>query len=700
MILFAKLGRSPAANKLVFGASGTCSKGGCTRKSSTAKVFFHHRPLCQMADRMPEDPWTARDSGELYGLENWGGGYFGVSPRGTVEVRPNQTTDATVDMLELVEGLAERGIATPVVLRFDGILEHRMRHIRGAFDHAISAAGYGGNYTCVYPIKVNQQRHICEVIRDVGREINFGIEAGSKPELLAGLALTEGVNEMPFICNGFKDAEFLETVILAAKMGRNILPVMEQVHELELLVKQAREHNVTPKFGVRAKLASGGIGRWAGSVGFRGKFGLSVSQMLQSVDYLRAEELLEGLQMLHCHIGSQIFDIRTLKYAVSEVTHLYVELVKLGAPMGTLDLGGGLAVDYDGSQSAADSSVNYTLEQYAEDIVYRVQAICDDAGVPHPNLITESGRALVAHSGVLVFQVLGSRIFPEEPNAELVKKALSAPLEETPQPLLDLVDAWERLKGGGDPIEVHNDAEHAIGEATSLFNMGYIDIWSRAATEELYWAIEHGILAQLGDDLPEELGDLADRMGDLYFSNFSLFQSLIDAWAIDQVFPVMPIHRLAERPTRRGIVADITCDSDGKLDKFPSAGEVRATLPLHALRTGSNGGPAGELEPYYLAVFLTGAYQETLGDLHNLFGDTHAVHVRVDDEGAVSIEEIVEGDKVRDVLGYVQFNADEMRRSLRKEIEGAVARKRLTLAEAVVMRRVLDEGLEGYTYLE
>ncbi len=653
-----------------------------------------------MADSTPDDLWNAQMSGAMYGLENWGGGYFGVSERGTVVVRPKQDSAASIDLLELVEGLGERGIAPPVVLRFDGILEHRMRHIRGAFDSAIAGAGYKGKYTCVYPIKVNQQRHICEVIRDVGKDIGFGIEAGSKPELLAGLALTKGLNDMPFICNGFKDSEFIETVILAAKMGRNILPVMEQPHELELLVRQARTHSVKPQFGIRAKLASGGIGRWAGSVGFRGKFGLSVSQILKSVDFLREQELLEGLRMLHCHIGSQIFDIRTLKYAVSELAHLYVELVKLGAPMGTLDLGGGLGVDYDGSKSATDSSVNYTLEQYAEDIVYRVQAICDDAGVAHPDLVTESGRALVAHSGLLVFQVVGSRVFPEEPDAALVEKSLSAPFDDTPQPLLDLADAWGRLKKGGDPLEIHNDAEHAIGEATSLFNLGYIDIWSRAATEELYWAIENGILKRLGDDLPEELYDLPDRMGDLYFSNFSLFQSLIDAWAIDQVFPVMPIHRLNERPTRRGFLADITCDSDGKLDKFPSESEVRSTLPLHALRTGSNGGPAGEFEPYYLAVFLTGAYQETLGDLHNLFGDTHAVHVRVDDEGAVSIEEIVEGDTVRDVLGYVQFNADEMRRALRKEIEAAVARKRLTLAEAVVMRRVLDEGLEGYTYLE
>jgi arginine decarboxylase len=589
-----------------------------------------------------------------------------------------------------------------VVLRFDGVLAHRMAHLRRAFDEAIVEGGYEGKYTCVYPLKVNQQRHICEEVRDLGRSMGFGLEAGSKPELLAGLALTEGLPDMPFICNGFKDEEFVETVILAAKMGRNALPVAEQPHELELIARSAANHNVTPRFGIRAKLATGGVGRWAESAGYRGKFGLSVSQILAAVDYLREHELLDGLRMLHCHIGSQIFDIRTLKFAVSELTRLYVELVRLGAPMGILDLGGGLGVDYDGSQSATDSSVNYTLEQYATDLVYRVKAICDDAGVAHPDLITESGRALVAHSGMLVFQVLGSRTFPEEPDQELVKRALAADEEEVPQPLLDLVDAYERLGQGGDPVEIYHDAEHGLTEAVSLFNLGYMDITARAATEELYWAISNNVLRHHAHELPEEFEELPKRLGDIYFCNFSLFQSLIDAWGIDQVFPIMPIHRLGERPERRGILADITCDSDGRIDRFPgAAGEPERTLALHALRRGNgNSGPSGTFEPYYLAVFLTGAYQETLGDLHNLFGDTHAVHVVAGEGGDWHLGEVVEGDTVREVLRYVQFNPDDMRRNLQKEIETAVARKRLTLAEAVSMRRFLDQGLDGYTYLE
>lgn len=644
--------------------------------------------------------WTPRDSAELYGLESWGGGYFGVSEEGTVVAHPHGRADRSIDLYEVVQGLAARDLQPPVVLRFDDILAHRMGHLRRAFDQALADAEYGGSYTCVYPIKVNQQRHICEGVRDVGERLGFGLEAGSKPELLAGLALTEGHNSMLFVCNGFKDEEFIETAILAAKMGRNILPVVEQMHELDLMARSALRHQVTPRFGVRAKLAAGGIGRWASSAGFRGKFGLSVSQILSAVDRLREHELLDGLRMLHCHIGSQIYDIRTLKYSVSELTHLYVELVKLGAPMGMLDLGGGLGVDYDGSRSASDSSVNYTLEEYAADIVYRVKAICDDAGVAHPDIVTESGRALVAHSGALVFQVLGTRSFPVAPDEALLQKALGEEGDDPPQPLLDMVDAWGRLGDGAEPADVYHDAEHALSESISLFNLGYMGIRARAATEDLYWVIAMRVLEHYGDDLPDEFAQLPDMLGDIYFSNFSLFQSLIDAWGIDQIFPIMPIHRLGERPDRRGALADITCDSDGRIDRFAGNGEAEATLPLHGLRRGNGGGPAGEFEPYYLAVFLTGAYQETLGDLHNLFGDTHAVHVVAGEDEGWSLEEVVEGDTVREVLGYVQFNPDEMRRSLRKEIEVAVAAKRLSLKEAVSMRRFLDEGLDGYTYLE
>lgn len=653
------------------------------------------------SDTTSASHWTPADSAALYGMEEWGLGYFGVSPGGTVEVYPDKDPSRKMDLLEVIRGLEARGICPPVILRFPGILAHRMREIRQAFDDAIAEAGYQAGYSCVYPIKVNQQRNICEEIRNLGAELGFGLEAGSKPELLAGLALTEGRNDMPFVCNGFKDEEFIETVLVAAKMGRNIFPVAEQMHELKLIVRSAKSHGLVPRFGIRAKLASAGVGRWAETGGIRGKFGLSVGDILEAVEYLRQENLLEGLRMLHCHIGSQIFDIRTFKYAVNEITNLYVELVRLGAPMGYLDLGGGVGVDYDGSQSATESSVNYTIQQFASEVVYRVKSICDDAGVPHPHLITESGRALVAHSGILVVQVLGWRVFPEEPDMELVRKALADP--DAPQPLWDMVDAFEGLsEPERDVAQLYRDAEHALSEAMSLFNLGYMNITARAATEALYWVIARRTVAELGEELPEELWELPDRLADIYFCNFSLFQSLVDSWAIDQVFPIMPIHRLDEKPVRRGILADITCDSDGRVDRFPgNDGELRGSLPLHPLRTAPEpNGPSGSYEPYYLAIFLTGAYQETLGDLHNLFGDTHAVHVQVGENGDWYLEEVVEGDTVREVLQYVQFDPDAIRRTLRKEVESALAARRITLQEAVSMRRFLDEGLDGYTYLE
>jgi arginine decarboxylase len=654
-------------------------------------------------DLTPPGPhWTPAASAELYRLDAWGGGYFGVSPTGTVEVYPEADPSRKIDLLEVVEGLSARDLQPPVVIRFSGVLAHRMCELRRVFDQAIERGGYEGQYSCVYPIKVNQQRHVCEEIRDLGRELGFGLEAGSKPELLAGLALTEGLNEMPLICNGFKDEEFIETVILAAKMGRRILPVIEQAHELQLLAASASVHEVTPTFGIRAKLASGGVGRWAASGGFRGKFGLSVSQILSSVEFLQERKLLDGLAMLHCHIGSQIFDIRTLKFAVSELTHIYVELVKLGAPMGIMDLGGGLGVDYDGSHSATDSSVNYTLDQYADDIIYRVKAICDDSDVPHPDIITESGRALVAHSGLLVFQVLGARTFPETPAPRLLDEALNeGPEEEVPQPLLDMVDAYQRVGTGEDAVVVYQDAHHALTEAISLFNLGYMSIRARAATEELYWAIGNRVLQEVADEVPEELADLPDVMSDIYFSNFSVFQSLIDSWGIDQVFPIMPIHRLDQEPTRRGTLADVTCDSDGRVVRFPGEGAPDSSLALHPLvPCAATRGPAGGHEPYYLGVFLTGAYQETLGDLHNLFGDTHAVHVVLDEDGQWRLEEVVEGDTVREVLQFVQFDPDAMRRTLLREVETALAAGRLTLDEAVSFRRFMHQGIEGYTYLE
>jgi arginine decarboxylase len=403
--------------------------------------------------------------------------------------------------------------------------------------------------------------------------------------------------------------------------------------------------------------------------------------------------------MLHCHVGSQIFDIRAVKHLVSELAHLYVELVRAGAPIDIIDIGGGLGIDYDGSKSATDSSINYTLDQYAADVVHRVKSVCDEAGIRHPMIMTESGRALVAHSSILVCEVIGSRVFRVEPDHALVEAALS--VEDPPQPLVDAHDAYTRRDATDEELlEVYTDAEHALSEAMNLFNLGYMDLRSRAACEELFWAVGSAALERFGDDVPETLSHLPDLFADLYFVNLSVFQSLLDSWGIGQVFPIMPIHRLEEEPTRRGILADITCDSDGRVDRFPGEGEPKSTLELHAAPNGVPYRQGNDQERYYLGIFLTGAYQETLGDLHNLLGDTNAVHVTLGENGRWKIETIVEGESVREVLSYVQFEPEDMRRRLRQDIEAALEADRITLAEGASMRRFLDDGLQGYTYLE
>lgn len=679
--------------------------------------------------------WSVEDTARLYGIDDWGAGYFGISDRGTVEAYPDGDRSRPIDLDDVMRGLAGREIGTPLILRLPGILRHRMRHLRRAFDTAIADAGYEADYSCVYPIKVNQERHICEAIRDIGAELGFGLEVGSKPELIAGLALTRGFDEMPLVCNGFKDTEYIETVVLASKMGRAIIPVVEQAHELQLLADSAARHDTRPDFGLRAKLATPGVGRWASSAGFRGKFGLTVGEILHAVEFVESEGLLDGLKMLHCHVGSQIFDIRTVKYVVAELAHLYVELVRAGAPLEILDLGGGLGVDYDGSRSASDSSIDYTLEQYASDIVYRVKAVCDEADVPHPRLMTESGRAMVAHSSVLVCEVIGSRRFRVEPDRATIAAALDT--DEPAQPLVDLADAFERLgvadvegrstaggraatagdsaatdgEGAATPgrsgalddrelLEIYADAAHALSEATDLFTLGYMDLRSRAACEELYWAVGSATLEHFGDELPESLSELPDRLADLYFVNLSVFQSLLDSWGIGQLFPVMPLHRLDERPTRHGILADITCDSDGRIDRFPGEDGPKTTLELHDAPGGTDFTQNGDTPAYYLGIFLTGAYQETLGDLHNLLGDTNAVHVTRNDDGGWRIETVVEGESVGDVLRYVQYDPDDIRERLHQDVEAALERGRLTLAEGASLRRFLDESLQGYTYLE
>jgi arginine decarboxylase len=652
--------------------------------------------------------WTAAESSALYGIPDWGKGYVGVNAAGHAVVMPTKDNARQIDLHEVVEGLKERGIHTPVLLRFNDLLEHRLREIRKAFDDAMSDQSYAGGYSCVYPIKVNQQRHVCEQIANLAVELNFGLEAGSKPELLAVLGLSAvaggpGVNGMPIICNGFKDSEFIETVILATKLGRNIIPVVEKFSELELIVKHAKNYGVRPKIGLRVKLSSRGAGRWESSAGARSKFGLFVSEVLKAVEYLKAHDMLDCLNLLHCHVGSQLYDIRVLKNAINELTHIYAELHRLGAGLTMLDIGGGMGVDYDGSQSAWSSSINYSVTEYAADVVHRVKSVCDDAKVPHPMILSESGRAMVAYSSVLIMDVLGSSRFEANPDLPSVEKAMKAETE-VPQPVIDLLDAYQNLTDRN-LMEAYHDATQARDEAMSLFSLGYMSLPMRAAAEQLFWAIGHKLLdkASKRGDLPDELDDLPDALSDIYFCNFSLFQSMPDSWAIEQLFPIIPIHRLNEKPGRRGILSDITCDSDGKIDHFVDKRIDKKALELHELREIANlpnAADATTQEPYYLAVFLLGAYQEILGDLHNLLGDTHAVHIKIDDDGQWDIEEVIEGDTVEEVLSYVQYDIADMKRSIRMDIEAASRQGRLTVAEGKSLLKFFDDGLEGYTYLE
>ncbi len=635
--------------------------------------------------------WSPEDSERLYGVSDWGQGYVAISPEGNVLLRPDRKPARSIDLHELVEGLRARGLHTPILLRFSDVLRHRLGALKSAFDAAIKQEDYKGQYCCVYPIKVNQQRHVVEEIRDVGTEMGFGLEAGSKPELLAVLGMTADHPDMPIVCNGFKDAEYVEMVILAAKLGRRIIPVVEKFSELELIVAMAERYDVRPSIGVRVKLASRGQGRWESSGGVRSKFGLFVTEILKAAEYLEEHGMLDCLNLVHAHIGSQICDIRRLKNAINELAYVYVGLREMGANVTMIDVGGGLAVDYDGSQTAFDSSMNYTIEEYAADIVYRIKAVCDDSNMPHPTIVSESGRAMVAYSSVLVFDVLGVSCFDTQPSAAALKETESQG-DDTPQPLLDLKATYENISDRN-LIESYHDAMQARDEVMSLFTLGYLSLKDRGLAEQLFWSIGRRILDRAGKmkDVPEEFSQLPELLSDQYFCNFSLFQSLPDSWAIDQIFPILPLHRHTEEPTREAILADVTCDSDGKVDRFVDRRDIRRTIPLHPLKAG---------KPYYLAAFLVGAYQEILGDLHNLFGDTHAIHVSIDEEGEVSIDEVIKGDRVSEVLEYVQINPRVLRREIRREAERAVKAKKLTVAESGSLVRFFEEGLDGYTYLE
>jgi arginine decarboxylase len=677
--------------------------------SSTPSITSLSAQPTAMPDKQP---WTVQDSARTYGIHEWGNGYFGVNAEGHLVVMPERDPKRQIDLYEVIEGLREREIGTPVIVRFRDLLKHRLTEIREAFSNAIKEHAYTGAYSCIYPIKVNQQRPLCEEIRDIGKELGFGLEAGSKPELLAVLGLTENLPSMPIVCNGFKDSEFIETVILATKLGRHIIPVVERFSDLELLIHHAKRYNVRPRIGLRAKPSAQGTGRWESSGGMRSKFGLTVTELIHAVEFAKQNGMADCLKMIHFHIGSQVGDIRKVKAAVNELAHIYCELKKLGAGLDTIDVGGGMGIDYDGSQSDSPSSVNYGVSEYAADIVYRVKSVCDANEFPHPRIFSESGRAMVAHSSLLIIDVLGKTHFPSDADIPGVHAMMKGEGEK-PQPVLELIDAFEAL---GQPrvnlVEVYHDAVQARDEAMSLFNLGYLSLPLRAATERLFWAVGRKVLALAASkgELPDDLTELPQVLSDIYYVNFSIFQSMPDHWAIDQLFPIVPIHRLEEQPSRQAILADITCDSDGQVDKFIDKRTAsKATIELHELKYQSNGVtlpgglPEGKPEPYYLAVALVGAYQEVLGDLHNLYGDTHVVHVSFDDSPGVGdwdLDEVVEGDSVKEVLAYVQYDSEDLIRSMRRDVERAVKAGTMSVPEAQSLLKFYDVGMEGYTYLE
>ncbi|MGQ9912903.1 MAG: biosynthetic arginine decarboxylase [Thermogutta sp.] len=626
--------------------------------------------------------WSVADAAELYEVASWGKGYFSVNQAGHVCVHPEKDPRRAIDLKHLLDRLIVRGIQTPVLLRFGGILKHRLRDLKEAFSQAIADHDYRGRYHLVYPIKVNQQRQVVEEILRYGSSYNFGLEAGSKPELLAVIALAD--NDTPIVCNGFKDARFIETAMLAQKMGRNIFLVVEKFTDLELILHFAKEVGVRPNIGVRVKLAATGSGRWQSSGGYRSKFGLTVSEILRALQLLREHEMADCFKLLHFHLGSQITNIRHIKAALTEGARVYADLYRQGAGLEYLDVGGGLGVDYDGSQTTFESSVNYTLQEYANDVVYHVQTVCDDTDVPHPTIFSESGRAVVSYNSVLIFNVLGVADRGENGLPEAIA-------EDAEQPLHDLRQTYDSLNVRN-LLESFHDAQEAMENGITLFNNGYMSLEERAFAENLYWAIcrkIHRMMHQL-DYVPEELEILDSVLSETYYCNFSLFQSLPDSWAIKQLFPVMPIHRLTEQPTRQAILADITCDSDGKIDRFIDRHDVKRSLTLHEFRG----------EPYFLGVFLVGAYQEILGDLHNLFGDTNAVHVDLDEDGDVVVETVINGDSVREVLSYVEFDPNTLVVRLRNSLEEAIRRGRIDDRQAGRLLRFYESGLEGYTYLE
>ncbi|MFM8259795.1 MAG: biosynthetic arginine decarboxylase [Vulcanococcus sp.] len=642
--------------------------------------------------------WSIADSSALYGLERWGEPYFSVNARGHVIVQPRGDRGGALDLVELVQGLQGRNLSLPLLIRFDDILEDRLERLHAAFERAIAQYGYAGRYQGVFPVKCNQQRHVVEQLAESGRRWHFGLEAGSKAELLIALSLVDDPEAL-LICNGYKDQRYIETAILARRLGRQPVVVIEQPDEVQRIIDASRALGAAPFIGIRAKLSSRSTGRWGSSVGEKAKFGLGIPDVLATVEALRDAGLLADLRLLHFHVGSQINDIAVLKDALQEAGQIYVELTKLGAPMGFLDVGGGLGIDYDGSRTATAASTNYSLQNYANDVVATVRECCDPHGVRVPTLVSESGRAIASHFSVLVFDVLGcGGVLGHDGTAAAIPPAD----EGEPLVVRNMRDTLAGLTSSDDRSdtsrlqEAWNDAIKFKDDALAAFRLGYLSLPQRALAEQLTWACAEAIVARLpgaagGGPIPDDLRALAAALAGTYYANLSVFRSAPDTWAIEQLFPVMPIHRLHEQPTRLGHFADLTCDSDGKLARFIGDGQAKPLLELHELREG---------DPYWIGLFLGGAYQEVMGNLHNLFGSTNAVHIRLADGGGYRVDHVVRGNTNAEVLEAMEHDPELLLERLRLASESAIQRGDLKISDARRLMDHLETSLRQTTYLQ
>ena len=630
--------------------------------------------------------WSINDSTKIYNIDNWGADLFSINKKGNLCVHPSSNSKNAIDLRALMDDLIKRKINPPILLRFMDVLQGRIASINRVFRNAIAENDYPARYQTFYPIKVNQQRQVVEAIAGYGKRHNIGLEVGSKPELVAAISISTG-NELPIICNGYKDSEYIETVLYANKIGYEITIVVEKLFELEKIIELSKKTGIMPRLGIRVKLSSKGTGKWATSGGEDAKFGLRMSEIMAAIRMLEEAEMLECVTLLHSHIGSQVTKIDKIKTALIEAARIYSEMRKLGVNIRYIDIGGGLGVDYDGSKSSYFSSVNYTMEEYANDVIYQIKNICDETGVECPNIISESGRAIAAHYSVLVTNVLNTNTQNLMPDFEAMLEQMEKPAP-TVRKLLDIYKSIDRYSLRED----YHDTLQLINEAVSLFNLGYLTLQDRAIAEWLYSKIISRIntIVEKIKPIPEELQNFQLALRQTYFANFSLFQSIPDSWAIDQLFPIVPLQRLHQKPDVMASIADITCDSDGEITSFVGENGRTKFLPLHKIR---------KEEDYYIGFFLIGAYQEILGDLHNLFGDTNAVHITFNKKTGYMIDTVINGDATWETLKYVQYKGPEILKRVREHLEKNVARKKVSIEESSHFIELLDRTLLGYTYL-